>query len=73
MPRPATRGGLLELRTNSRGYKVASLCRYGKVTVIPVGRLVLITFRWPPPAPGARARYGPGGPLDNSLPNLSWG
>lgn len=72
MPRPATRGGLLNLRVNSRGYLVASLSKYGLVTVVPVGHLILLTFRRPP-RPGERARYGPGGKLDNSLPNLRWG
>jgi NUMOD4 motif len=71
LPRAATRGGLLRLSVNSRGYRHAALCKYGRVRVIPVGRLVLITFSRLP-RPGERARHGPGGPGDDSLANLRW-
>lgn len=72
LPRAATRGGLLRLSVNSRGYRHAALSKYGVVRVVPVGRLVLTAFRRPP-RPGERARHGPGGPGDDSLPNLRWG
>jgi hypothetical protein len=72
MPRSATRGGLLIPQLNSRGYRQVALCRYGLVTVHLVGRIVLLTFAGPP-LPGQRARHGPGGPRDDSLPNLWWG
>ena len=70
--RAATRGGLLKPQLNTSGYRVVRLCRYGRVRTIPVGRLVLLAFSTPAP-PGARAKHGPGGRLDDSLENLRWG
>jgi hypothetical protein len=72
LARAATRGGLLKPQVNSAGYRVVWLAKYGRVKVVTVGRLVLLAFRGAPP-PGARARHGPGGPLDDSLGNLWWG
>jgi NUMOD4 motif len=72
LPRAATRGGLLRLSVNSRGYRHAALSKYGQVRVIPVGRLVLAAFVRQPRA-GERARHGAGGPGDDSVPNLRWG
>jgi hypothetical protein len=71
LPRAATAGGLIAVSLNSRGYRVVSLCKYGRVRTVPVGRLVLLAFRGP--AMGRRARHGSKGPADDSLANLSWG
>jgi NUMOD4 motif len=73
MPRRGTPGELLDPQVNSAGYRQVALCKYGTVSKVLVGRLVLETFRWPPPRPGARVRRGPGGKLDDSLANLRWG
>jgi hypothetical protein len=70
--RSAAGGGQLDPQVNSAGYRVVRLSKYGQVKTIPVGRLVLLTFRGPPPRPGARARHGKGGPRDDSLENLWW-
>jgi NUMOD4 motif-containing protein len=72
LPRPGTPGGLLDPQLNSAGYRQVVLCRYGRVTKVLVSHLVLATFRGPRP-PGKRARHGPGGKLDDSLGNLTWG
>ncbi len=69
--RAAAAGGLLTPQVDSAGYRFVRLHRYGRVTTVPVGRLVLATFR--EPAAGRRARHGPGGKADDSLPNLRWG
>jgi NUMOD4 motif len=73
LARPGTPGGLLDPQVNSAGYRFVRLSKYGRVTTATVGSVVLATFNGPPPRPGARARHGDGGPLDDSLPNLSWG
>ena len=73
LARSATRGGLLLPRLNSRGYRQVTLCRYGRLTTVTVGRIVLATFVGPPPQGGMRALHGPGGPQDDSLGNLRWG
>jgi hypothetical protein len=52
---------------------VVRLVRYGRTRTLTVGRLVLLAFGPPPPHPKARARHGPGGKTDDSLPNLRWG
>jgi NUMOD4 motif-containing protein len=70
MPRAATAGGLLAVQVNSRGYRVVLLSKYGRVRTVMVARLVLEAFA--EPGQGRRARHGPGGKLDDSLPNLSW-
>jgi hypothetical protein len=72
LPRAAAAGGLLHPKLNSRGYYQVGLCKYGRVTQVLVGRIVLAAFRGPCP-PGKRVRYGPRGPADNSLENLRWG
>jgi hypothetical protein len=71
LPRAATAGGLLDPQLNSAGYRVVRLSKYGRVTTVTVGSIVLATFRGP--ANGRRARHGPGGKADDSLPNLWWG
>lgn len=70
LARAGTAGGLLTPQLNSRGYLIVRLSRYGRVVTVPVARLVLITFDGP--ANGRRVRFGPGGPLDCRLSNLSW-
>lgn len=71
LARVATPGGLLTARVNSRGYRMVSLVKYGRVRTVLVGRLVLEAFAGP--ACGRRARHGPKGPGNDSLANLSWG
>ena len=73
LARAATAGGTLIPQLNSAGYRVVRLSRYGRVATTLVGRIVLLTFRGPPPRPGSRARHGPGGRQDDSLANLHWG
>lgn len=73
LSRAATRGGLLTPQLNSAGYRFVRLHKYGRVRTRTVGSLVLETFRGQPASPGARARHGPGGRLDDSLLNLRWG
>ena len=73
MARTAAHGGLLSPQLTTSGYRQVTLCRYGRVTKILVGRVVLLTFCGRPSRPGMRARHGPGGPLDDSLANLWWG
>ena len=73
LARPCTHGGLLKPQLNSAGYRMVRLHKYGRVRTVTVGRLVLETFRWPPPSPASRARHGPGGKPDDSLANLRWG
>lgn len=73
LPRAATAGGLLAPQLNSKGYRVVMLSRYGRVVTVTVGSVVLVTFCGPPSRPGMRARHGPGGRQDDSLPNLRWG
>ena len=63
LPRAAAAGGLLHPKLNSRGYYQVGLCKYGRVTQVLVGRIVLAAFRGP----------WPRGPADNSLENLRWG
>jgi hypothetical protein len=70
-PRAATAGGPVRPQVNSRGYRQASLSRYGRVRIVPVGRLVLLAFAGQP-HPGQRARHR-GSPGDDSLGNLYWG
>lgn len=70
--RTGTRGGLLVPQLNSRGYRVVLLSKYGRVSTVTVGSLVLLTFRGRP-QPGQRARHGPGGKADDRLDNLRWG
>ena len=72
LPRAATAGGQLIPQVNSRGYRQASLSKYGRVRIVGVGRLVLLAFRGPPPRPGMRARHR-GAATDDSLENLYWG
>lgn len=69
LARAATKGGLLKPQLNSSGCRVVRLSKYGRVRTFTVSRLVLEAFR----GPGARARHGEGGRLDDSLANLSRG
>lgn len=71
--RSAAHGNLLKAHVNTAGYRFVRLSKYGRVKTRTVGSLVLEAFVGQPTAPGARARHGPGGRLDDSLANLSWG
>lgn len=71
MGRAGTRGGLLAPQLNSRGYRVVLLSKYGRVTTVTVGSLVLRAFRGRP-LPGQRAWHGPAGKAVDCLANLSW-
>ena len=72
LPRATTRGGPLAYRITAQGYRQVRLSKYGRVTTLLVGQIVLETFVGPRP-PGKRVRHGPGGKLDDSLGNLWWG
>lgn len=71
LARAATAGGLLAVQLNSRGYRVVSLSKYGRVQTATVASLVLTAFRGP--GNGRRARHGGLGRADDSLENLRWG
>jgi hypothetical protein len=73
LARPFTRGGLLKPQLNTSGCQTVRLSKYGEVKTVTVARLVLITFTGQPATPGARAKHGTGGRLDDSLANLRWG
>jgi NUMOD4 motif len=70
LARAATAGGLLAPQLNSRGYRIVTLSKYGRVRTVTVARLVLETFAGP--ALGRRARHGAKGKGDDSLANLCW-
>lgn len=70
--RATTPGGLLKYQITPQGYNLVRLCKYGRVTTLLVGQVVLETFVSQRP-PGKRVRHGPGGKLDDSLANLWWG
>lgn len=72
LARHRSAGGLLKPGLTADGYRFVVLYKYGRARARTVGSLVLETFRGPPP-PGARARHGDGGRLDDSLGNLRWG
>jgi hypothetical protein len=71
MARAATAGGLLTVQLSPKGYRVVILCRYGRIRIAPVGRLVLEAFVRPP-ALGERARHR-GARDDDRLSQLYWG
>jgi hypothetical protein len=73
LARGGTSGGILKTHVNNAGYRFVRLSKYGTVKTVTVARLVLLTFRGQPTAPGARAVHGAGGRLDDSLDNLWWG
>jgi NUMOD4 motif len=67
------RGVVLRTRVSGRGYELVNLTDDdGVKQTRSVHTLVLRTFVGPPP-PGQETLHGPGGPLDNSLGNLSYG
>ena len=70
LARAGTSGGLLDPQLNSAGYRFVRLHKYGRARSVTVGSIVLATFRGP--ADGRRARHGPGGKLNDRLPNLRW-
>src|SRR5207247_10294464 len=59
MPRAATAGGMLAVRTGSRGYRMVTLAKYGRTRTVMVARLVLEAFD--SPAGGRRGRRVPPG------------
>ena len=71
-PRHTTRGGLRGARISVWGYHVITLSVNGIHYERRVARMVLETFTGPCP-PGQEACHGPGRPLDDRWPNLSWG
>ena len=70
LARATTPGGLLAVRFTPGGYRVVSLCKYGRVRTVTIASLVLAAFD--SPAGGRRARHGAKGKADDSLANLSW-
>jgi len=72
LARTTTRGKILKPRISPRGYRLVVLSKYGQHAERRVARMVLETFIGPCP-PGQEACHGPGGSLDDSLPNLCWG
>lgn len=72
LARATTRGRLLKPKVSAWGYQVVTLSRYGRHYERRVARMVLEAFVSPCP-PGQEACHGPGGKLDDSLANLSWG
>lgn len=73
LARAGAKSALLKPQVNSAGYRVVRLSKYGQVRTVTVASLVLAAFAWPPPKPASRAKHGPGGKTDDSLPNLRWG
>jgi hypothetical protein len=71
LPRATTPGGIRDPYIGVWGYRTVNLSKYGKIYYRRVGRMVLETWVGPP-GPGEEACHGPGGPLDDSLPNLCW-
>ena len=64
---------LLQVNPNSRGYIKVNLCSgTGKSSMRFVHQLIALAFLGPYPA-GQCVLHGPGGRLDNSLSNLSYG
>lgn len=72
LPRETTRGKVLKPQLSTKGYRQVGLSRYGKVKIYRISNLVLEAFCGPRP-PDCQACHGPGGQLDDSLANLSWG
>lgn len=72
LPHATTPGKILKGTLSTKGYRVVGLSKYGKVKIVPVGRLVLETFIGPRP-PDHQVCHGPNGKADDSLANLSWG
>lgn len=60
-------------RTSPRGYRHITLCVGGKVVHQGnVHRLILLTFKGPPPTPDHEAAHENGDSLDNRVENLNW-
>ena len=57
---------------NGNRYLRVQLCRLGKPKNYLVHRLVLITFKGPPPAPGMEGAHIDGRRRNNALANLYW-
>lgn len=72
LARTTTSGKVLKPVISSWGYRTVRLSKYGRYYDRRVARMVLETFVGPCP-PGQEACHGPGGKLDDSLGNLSWG
>jgi NUMOD4 motif len=72
LPRATTRGKVLKAQVSTKGYRQVGLSKYGTVKIRRISNLVLEAFVSARP-PGHEACHGPGGQLDDSLGNLSWG
>lgn len=72
LARTTTSGKVLKPVISSWGYRTVRLSKYGQYYDRRIARMVLETFVGPCP-PGQEACHGPGGRLDDSLENLSWG
>jgi len=72
LPRRTTRGGLMKLIADGKGYWVVSLTREGKQRRFFVHRLVMEAFTGPLPE-GMEIRHLDGDPGNNRLPNLRYG
>ena len=62
----------LKANPNANGYRVVALQQDGEEKTRKVSQLVLEAFVGPRPS-GMHSLHGPGGNLDDSLSNLSWG
>ena len=72
IPRPRTRGGLLKIHVNKRGYPSIALVQDGKQITYEVHRLVALAFRGPRPE-GAEVRHLDGDSLHCVAANLAYG
>ena len=66
------RGKVLSLKASKHGHRCVRLCRDGVQTWHWVHRLVLLTFKGPPPHLGMEGAHNNGVPGDNRLGNLRW-
>lgn len=66
------RGKFLSPKASDSGHLSVRLCRDGLQTWCGVHRLVLLTFRGPPPRRGMEGAHNNGRPSDNRLGNLRW-
>lgn len=66
------RGKPLKQKTSKSGHRSVQLCRDGVQTWQGTHRLVLLTFKGPPPRAGMEGAHNNGIPGDNWLGNLRW-
>lgn len=72
LPRPHTRGRVLKLMTDPKGYRRVSLSREGFARPRLVHHLVLEAFVGPRPD-GQQCLHGDDNPANNCVSNLRWG